>query len=147
MDGDLERQVPALIAVFELAGTAVTLQRGAKVIRPDRHPEFPGKIVEEFGGGGAPAMRPRRHRSLSSSSFAASPVVQDGLWHATIRLFICERQAQRGPLTRRLGREPGQQVPRLVRPYSRSAVRKIVDAGQTARAVFCAIISPGSSDP
>jgi hypothetical protein len=57
MDGDLGRQVPALIAVFELAGTAVTLQRGAKVIRPDRHPEFPGKIVEEFGGGGAPAVR------------------------------------------------------------------------------------------
>ena len=40
MDGDLGRQVPALIAVFELAGTAVTLQRGTKVIRPDRHPEF-----------------------------------------------------------------------------------------------------------
>jgi hypothetical protein len=41
MDGDLGRQVPALIAVFELAGAAVTLQRGTKVIRPDRHPEFP----------------------------------------------------------------------------------------------------------
>ena len=41
MDVDLGRQVPALIAVFELAGTAVTLQRGTKVIRPDRHPEFP----------------------------------------------------------------------------------------------------------
>ena len=41
MDGDLGRQVPALIAVFELAGTAVTLQRGTKMIRPDRHPEFP----------------------------------------------------------------------------------------------------------
>ena len=40
MDIDLGRQVPALIAVFELAGTAVTLQRGTKVIRPDRHPEF-----------------------------------------------------------------------------------------------------------
>jgi hypothetical protein len=41
MDDDLGRQVPALIAVFELAGTAVPLQRGTKVIRPDRHPEFP----------------------------------------------------------------------------------------------------------
>jgi len=41
MDGDLGRQVPALIAVFELAGTAMTLQRGTKMIRPDRHPEFP----------------------------------------------------------------------------------------------------------
>jgi hypothetical protein len=41
MDGDLGRQVPALIAVFKLAGTAVTLQRGTKVIGPDRHPEFP----------------------------------------------------------------------------------------------------------
>jgi hypothetical protein len=41
IDGDLGRQVPTLIAVFELAGTAVTLQRGTKVIRPDRHPEFP----------------------------------------------------------------------------------------------------------
>ena len=28
MEVDLARQVPALIAVFELAGTAVTLQRG-----------------------------------------------------------------------------------------------------------------------
>ena len=41
MDVDLGRQVPAQIAVFELAGTAVTLQRGTKVIRPNRHPEFP----------------------------------------------------------------------------------------------------------
>jgi hypothetical protein len=41
MDGDLGRQVPALIAVFELAGTALTLQRGTKVIWPDRHTEFP----------------------------------------------------------------------------------------------------------
>jgi hypothetical protein len=41
VDGDLGQQVPALIAVFELAGTAVTLQCGTKVIRPDRHPEFP----------------------------------------------------------------------------------------------------------
>jgi hypothetical protein len=41
MDIDLGRQVPALIAVFELTGTAVTLQRGTKVIRPDRHTEFP----------------------------------------------------------------------------------------------------------
>jgi len=41
MDGDLGRQVPALIAVFELAATAVTLQRGTNVIRPDRHPKFP----------------------------------------------------------------------------------------------------------
>jgi hypothetical protein len=41
MDGDLGRQVPALIAVFEPAGTTVTLQRGTEVIRPDRHPEFP----------------------------------------------------------------------------------------------------------
>src|SRR5439155_18231044 len=40
MDGDSGRQVPALIAVFELAGTAVALQRGTKVVRPDRHPEF-----------------------------------------------------------------------------------------------------------
>jgi hypothetical protein len=41
MDGDLGRQVPALIAVFELAGTAVALQRGTKVVWPHRHPEFP----------------------------------------------------------------------------------------------------------
>ena len=41
MDGDLGRQVPALIAVFELAGTAVALQRGPKVVWPHRHPEFP----------------------------------------------------------------------------------------------------------
>jgi hypothetical protein len=40
MGGDLGWQVPALIAVFELAGTAVALQRGTKVVRPDRHPEF-----------------------------------------------------------------------------------------------------------
>src|SRR5216684_1835596 len=31
MDGDLGWQVPALIAVFELAGAAVALQRGTKV--------------------------------------------------------------------------------------------------------------------
>jgi hypothetical protein len=31
MDGDLGGQVPALIAVFKLAGTAVALQRGTKV--------------------------------------------------------------------------------------------------------------------
>jgi hypothetical protein len=41
MDGDLGRQVPALIAVFELAGTAVALPRGTKVVWPHRHPEFP----------------------------------------------------------------------------------------------------------
>jgi hypothetical protein len=41
MDGELGRQVPALIAVFELAGTAVALQRGTKVVWPHRHPEFP----------------------------------------------------------------------------------------------------------
>jgi hypothetical protein len=41
MDGDLGRQVPALIAVFELAGTAVALQCGTKVVWPHRHPEFP----------------------------------------------------------------------------------------------------------
>src|SRR5205085_10805581 len=58
MDGDLGRQVPALIAVFELAGTAMTLQRGTKMIRPDRHPEFPRQIVEEFGGGGVLPMSP-----------------------------------------------------------------------------------------
>ena len=40
MDGDSGRQVPALIAVFELAGTAVALQGGTKVVRPDRRPEF-----------------------------------------------------------------------------------------------------------
>ena len=41
MGGDLGRRVPALIAVFELAGTAVALQRGTKVVWPHRHPEFP----------------------------------------------------------------------------------------------------------
>jgi hypothetical protein len=35
------RQVPALIAGVEPAGTAVTLQRHTQVVRPDRHPEFP----------------------------------------------------------------------------------------------------------
>jgi predicted small integral membrane protein len=34
------RQIPALIAVFEPAGTAVTLQRNTEMVRPDRHPEF-----------------------------------------------------------------------------------------------------------
>jgi hypothetical protein len=41
MDDDLGRQISALIAVFELAGTAVALQRGTKVVWPHRHPEFP----------------------------------------------------------------------------------------------------------
>jgi len=40
MDGDLGQQIPALIAVFEVASTAVALQRGAKVVWPHRHPEF-----------------------------------------------------------------------------------------------------------
>jgi hypothetical protein len=40
MDGDLGWQVPTLIPIFELAGAAVALQRGTKVVRPDRHPEF-----------------------------------------------------------------------------------------------------------
>jgi hypothetical protein len=39
-DAGSGRQVPALIAVFELAGTAVALWRSTKVVRPDRHPEF-----------------------------------------------------------------------------------------------------------
>ena len=39
MDGDTGQQVPALIAVFELAGMAVALQRGTKVVWPDRHPD------------------------------------------------------------------------------------------------------------
>src|SRR5229473_7026533 len=38
MDGDLGWQVPALIAVFELAGAAVALQRHTEVIRPDLYP-------------------------------------------------------------------------------------------------------------
>ena len=46
MDGALGRQVPALIAVFELAGTAVALQRGTKVVRPDRHPEFRDRAAD-----------------------------------------------------------------------------------------------------
>jgi len=41
IDSDSGGQVPALIAVFELAGTAVALQRGTKVVWPHRHPEFP----------------------------------------------------------------------------------------------------------
>jgi len=40
MDGDLGRQVPVLIAVFELAGTAVALTRGPGGWR-HHHPEFP----------------------------------------------------------------------------------------------------------
>jgi hypothetical protein len=57
MDGDLGRQIPALIAVFELAGTAVALQRGTKVVRSDRHPEFRREIVQNFVGSDALAMR------------------------------------------------------------------------------------------
>ena len=34
------RQVPALIAAFEQASTAVSLQRDTEMVRPDRHPEF-----------------------------------------------------------------------------------------------------------
>ncbi len=34
------RQVPALIAAFEQARTAVSLQRDTEMVRPDRHPEF-----------------------------------------------------------------------------------------------------------
>jgi len=33
--------MPALIAVFEPASTAVALQCNAEVVRPDRHAEFP----------------------------------------------------------------------------------------------------------
>jgi hypothetical protein len=34
------RQVPALITIFQPTGTPVPLQRDAKVVWPDRHPEF-----------------------------------------------------------------------------------------------------------
>jgi len=34
MDGDLGGQVPALLAVFELAGTAVALQSGTRWLGP-----------------------------------------------------------------------------------------------------------------
>ena len=34
MDGELGRQVPALLAVFELAGTAVALQSGTRWLGP-----------------------------------------------------------------------------------------------------------------
>ena len=40
MDGDLGRQVAALIAVFELAGTAVALPRGTKVVGGTVIPNF-----------------------------------------------------------------------------------------------------------
>ena len=40
MDGDLGRQVPALIAVFELARTAVALTRGTKVVGGTIIPNF-----------------------------------------------------------------------------------------------------------
>jgi hypothetical protein len=40
MAGDSGRRVPAAIAVFEVAGTAVALQRGTKVVGPGCHPEF-----------------------------------------------------------------------------------------------------------
>jgi hypothetical protein len=38
---DLGREVPKLIAVFELAGTTVAFQRSTKVVWSHRHPEFP----------------------------------------------------------------------------------------------------------
>ena len=40
MAGDSGRRVPAEIAVFEVAGTAVALQRCTKVVGPGCHPEF-----------------------------------------------------------------------------------------------------------
>jgi len=40
MGGDLGQQVPALIALFELAGT-VALQRGTKVVWPHPSSQFP----------------------------------------------------------------------------------------------------------
>ena len=40
MDGDLGRQVPALIAVFELARAAVALTRGTKVVGGTIIPNF-----------------------------------------------------------------------------------------------------------
>ena len=40
MDADLGGQVPALIAVFELAGTAVALPRGTKVVGGTVIPNF-----------------------------------------------------------------------------------------------------------
>jgi hypothetical protein len=40
MDGDLGRQVAALIAVFELAGTAVALPRDTKVAGGTVIPNF-----------------------------------------------------------------------------------------------------------
>ena len=40
MGGRFRTTVPAAIAVFEVAGTAVALQRGTKVVGPGCHPEF-----------------------------------------------------------------------------------------------------------
>src|SRR6516162_5796679 len=51
------RQVPALIAVFEPAGTAVALQRATKVVRPGRQSKFAREIVKEFVGAGAFGVR------------------------------------------------------------------------------------------
>ena len=53
----LGRQVPALIAVFEPAGTAVALQRATEVVRPDYQPEFPREIFEDLLGTGALGVR------------------------------------------------------------------------------------------
>ena len=51
------RQVPALIAGFETAGTAVALQRAAEMVRPDGQPKFPREILAELVGTGALGMR------------------------------------------------------------------------------------------
>src|SRR5258707_5922617 len=55
MGGDLGRRVPALIAVFELAGTAVALQRatdGSGAIR-DGDPQPGHQFQGRYGGGRA----------------------------------------------------------------------------------------------
>jgi hypothetical protein len=61
--------VPALIAVVEPAGTAMTLQRHTEVVRPDRHPELPREIVEMIAENGA-AIPERRTDLLPRAGLA-----------------------------------------------------------------------------
>ena len=50
-------QVPALVAGFETAGTAVALERAAEMVRPDGQPKLPREISAELVGVGALGVR------------------------------------------------------------------------------------------
>src|SRR6188472_4700956 len=52
--------MPALVAVFQPTGAAVSLQGNPQMVRPNAHAEFARQMVEDFVCGRSFGMRPDR---------------------------------------------------------------------------------------